>query len=414
MKGVIIAAGEGKRLKPLTQTRPKCMIPVAGKPILYHVLGNLKNAGVRDVVIVVNYLKHKIIDEFGNGRKIGMRIEYAVQEKMRGTADAFLAAEDMVDDTFMGIAGDIITESSAIRKLVSSHNSEMTVGLKRVGDVSNYGVAELESGRIVKFEEKPKSHRSGLANCSMYVMDKNLFSKIKSLALSERGEYEITDLIRMLARSGGARGIELKEYWQDLGMPWQLFDANEFLLNNMKAKKEGKIEGSRVTGKVIMERGARIFESVIEGPVFIGKNSEVGPHSFIRSNSSIGENCSISDSTTVKNSIIMNHVNAKHLTYIGDSIVGENCNFGAGTQVANWRFDAGTITMEVMNKKVDTKRSKLGVIIGDNTKTGVLSSIMPGRTIGDNCWIGAGVVVDQDIPRGTRVFVKQRLKFERQ
>ncbi|MCX6776952.1 MAG: sugar phosphate nucleotidyltransferase [Candidatus Micrarchaeota archaeon] len=414
MKGVILVAGEGKRLKPLTHTRPKCMIPVAGRPILSHVLENLKNAGIVDVVIVVNYLRHKIIDEFGNGSKIGMRIKYAVQEKMRGTADAFLAAEDMIDDTFVGIAGDIITESSAIKKLISSHDSEMTIGLKRVDDVSNYGVAELERGKIVKFEEKPKTRRSGLANCSMYVMNESLFSKMKSLRLSKRGEYEITDLIKILASKGNARGVELTEYWQDLGVPWQLFDANEFLLKTMKAKKEGKIEHSRVSGKVIIERGARVFDSVIEGPVFIGKNTEVGPHSFIRGNSSIGEDCSISDSTTVKNSIIMNHVNAKHLTYIGDSIIGENCNFGAGTQVANWRFDAGTISMEVMNKKVDTKRSKLGVIIGDNTKTGVLSSVMPGMTIGDNCWVGAGVVVDRDIPRGTRVFVKQRLIFEKQ
>ncbi|MCX6775858.1 MAG: sugar phosphate nucleotidyltransferase [Candidatus Micrarchaeota archaeon] len=413
MKGVILVAGEGKRLKPLTHTRPKCMIPVAGKPILCHVLENLKNAGIVDVVIVVNYLRHKIIDEFGNGSKIGMRIKYAVQENMRGTADAFLAAEDMIDDTFVGIAGDIITESSAIKKLISSHDSEMTIGLKKVDDVSNYGVAELERGKIVKFEEKPKTRRSGLANCSMYVMNESLFSKMKSLRLSKRGEYEITDLIKMLASKGHARGVELTEYWQDLGVPWQLFDANEFLLNRLKAKKEGKIEYSRVSGKVIIERGARVFDSFIEGPVFIGKNSEVGPHSFIRGNSSIGEDCSISDSTTVKNSIIMNHVNAKHLTYIGDSIIGENCNLGAGTQVANWRFDAGTISMEVMNKRVDTKRSKLGVIIGDNTKTGVLSSVMPGRTIGDNCWVGAGVVVDRDIPRGTRVFVKQRLIFKK-
>jgi len=102
-------------------------------------------------------------------------------------------------------------------------------------------------------------------------------------------------------------------------------------------------------------------------------------------------------------------VNAKHLSYIGDSIVGENCNFGAGTQIANWRFDAGTIKMEVLKKEVDTKRSKLGVVIGDNTKTGVLSSVMPGKTIGDNCWIGANVQIDRDIPRATKVFLKQEL-----
>ena len=413
MKGVIIAAGEGKRLKPLTHTRPKCMIPVAGRPILTHVLKTLKDAGIRDVVVVVNYLKERIIDEFGDGRKMGMRIEYAVQKNMGGTADAFLAAEGMVDGTFLGIAGDIITESSAVRRLISSHDSEMTVGLKKVGDVSRYGVAELERGRITKFEEKPKVSKSHLANCSVYVMEESVFPKLRLLKPSKRGEHEVTDLIKMLAKRGEARGVELKEFWQDLGMPWQLFDANEFLLNRMPEKREGVLEDCKVKGKVIVEKGAHVFNSFLEGPVFIGSNSEIGPYSFIRCNSSIGENCGIGDSTTVKNSIIMSGVNAKHLSYIGDSIVGENCNFGAGTQIANWRFDAGTIKMEVMEKKVDTKRSKLGVIIGDNTKTGVLASVMPGRTIGDSCWIGANVQVDKDIPRATRVFLKQELVVEK-
>jgi UDP-N-acetylglucosamine diphosphorylase/glucosamine-1-phosphate N-acetyltransferase len=335
-----------------------------------------------------------------------------VQKETRGPADAFLAAEGLVDDTFVGIAGDVVTESSAIRKLISSHDSEITVGLKRVEDVSNYGAAEVAGGRIRKFEEKPKSRRSGLANCSMYVMESSVFLKLKSLKMSKRGEYEVTDLIRMLAKRGEAGGVELKEFWQDLGMPWQLFDANEFLLERMPEKREGKLEDCKVKGKVIVEKGAHVFNSFIEGPVFIGRDSEVGPYSFIRGNTSIGENCGIGDSTTLKNSIIMNHVNAKHLSYIGDSIIGENCNFGAGTQIANWRFDAGTIKMEVMEKSVDTKRNKLGVIIGDNTKTGVLSSVMPGRTIGDSCWIGANVQVDRDIPRSTRVFLKQHLVIE--
>ncbi|QLJ52369.1 MAG: N-acetylglucosamine-1-phosphate uridyltransferase / Glucosamine-1-phosphate N-acetyltransferase [Candidatus Fermentimicrarchaeum limneticum] len=414
MKGVIIAGGEGKRLKPLTHTKPKCMIPVAGKPILTHVIEALKDAGVKDLVIVVNYLKDRIIDEFGDGRNFGVRIRYAQQKKMRGTADAFLAAEGMVDGPFVGIASDIITEGSAIKKLIRLHDSEMTVGLKRVDDVSEYGTAEVEKGRIVKFEEKPKVRRSGLVNCSMYVMEDTVFSKLRSIEPSKRREYEVTDLIRMLAKKKGVRGVELKEFWRDLGMPWELFDANEFLLNRMPERREGELEDCKVKGKVIIEKGARVFNSFVEGPVFIGKNTEIGPYSFLRGNTSIGDNCGIGDSTTVKNSIIMNGVNAKHLSYIGDSIVGENCNFGAGTQIANWRFDAGTIKMEVLKKEVDTKRSKLGVVIGDNTKTGVLASVMPGKTIGDNCWIGANVQIDRDIPRATEVFLKQELLIRKQ
>jgi len=414
MKAVVVAAGEGKRLKPLTHTRPKCMIPLAGKPILHHVLESLKEAGFRDVTIVVNYLKHKITDHFGDGRKLGIRINYAEQKETNGTAGAFLAAENYVDDDFFGMAADIITESAAIKRLVSSHEGEITIGLKEIADPKEYGIAIMKRSKIVNFEEKPKIPKSNLINCSMYVFNENIFRDIREIRRSERGEYEITDLIKKLAPKGNVKGVRISEFWQDLGLPWQLFDANEFILNKMPARKEGKVENSRSKGKVIIEKGAHVFDSVIEGPVFIGKNTEVGPYSFIRGNSSIGESCSISDSTTVKNSIIMNNVNAKHLSYIGDSIIGENCNFGAGTQIANWRFDAGTISMEVMNRKIDTKRSKLGVIIGDNTKTGVLACVMPGKTIGDGCWIGAGVVVERDIPSGTRVFVKQNLIFEKQ
>jgi bifunctional UDP-N-acetylglucosamine pyrophosphorylase/glucosamine-1-phosphate N-acetyltransferase len=414
MKAVVIAAGEGKRLKPLTHTRPKCMIPLAGKPILHHVLESLKEAGIRDATIVVNYLKDRIISHFGDGRKLGIKIEYAVQKETNGTAGAFLTAESYIDDDFFGIAADIITESAAIKRIISSHEGEVTIGLKETPDPREYGVALLKGSKVVDFEEKPKKPRSHLINCSMYVFNENIFKDIREIRKSERGEYEITDLIKKLAPKGGVKGVKFNEFWQDLGLPWQLFDANAFILTRMSARNEGTVEDSKIVGKAIIEKGASIINSVIHGPIFIGKNTEIGPYSFIRGNSSIGENCSISDSTTVKNSIIMNNVNAKHLSYIGDSIVGENCNFGAGTQIANWRFDAGTISMEVMNKKMDTKRSKLGVIIGDNTKTGVLACIMPGKTIGDNCWIGAGVMVDRDIPRKTRVFVKQNLKFEKQ
>ncbi|MFH1470337.1 MAG: DapH/DapD/GlmU-related protein, partial [Candidatus Micrarchaeota archaeon] len=191
-------------------------------------------------------------------------------------------------------------------------------------------------------------------------------------------------------------------------MPWHLFEANDHLLGKMKGEK-GTVEDTKVKGKLIMEEGARVFDSYVEGTVYIGRNTEVGPHAYLRGTTSIGDDCSISDSTTVKNSIIFNHVNAKHLTYIGDSIIGERVNFGAGSQIANFRFDEGEIGVEIEAGKVGTTRRKLGAIIGDETKFGVLSCVMPGTLVGDGSWIGSGVVVTKNIPRRTKVLVKQNL-----
>lgn len=413
MKAVVLAAGEGSRLRPLTFTRPKCMIQLVGKPILEHVLLCLKQAGIRDVVIVVKYMKELVRGYFGDGKRLGMRIEWVEQGEKYGTGAAFLDAREFIDDTFVGIAGDVITEASAVKKLLYAHEGKITVGLKAVSEVSEYGIAKVSNGKIVSFEEKPLSSDSNLANTSLYAFEPEALSQLEKLSASRRGEYEITDLLKFFIPKAQVSGIELKEYWLDMGMPWHLFDANEFLMGKEKAKRAGKIEDSIVKGKVIIEKGALVRNSYIEGPVYIGANTNVGPHAFIRGCTSIGADCDIGDSTTVKNSIVFDSVNAKHLSYIGDSVVGSNCNFGAATQIANYRFDAAPIKTEVKGRVMDTMRTKLGAVIGDNTKTGVLSCIMPGRTIGDDCWIGAHVMISKNVERKTSVQLKQELEYEK-
>ncbi|MFH1285433.1 MAG: bifunctional sugar-1-phosphate nucleotidylyltransferase/acetyltransferase [Candidatus Micrarchaeota archaeon] len=407
---VILAAGEGKRLRPLTFTRPKCMIELAGKPILAHVLDNLKKAGIKETVLVVKYMSDVVREYFGDGKKFGMKIEYVEQGERYGTAAAFETAREHIDDSFLGIAADIITDAEAIKSVIKAHDGIATLGLKNVEHVSEYGIATLKAGKVSNFEEKPKTSASKLANASIYAFDSKVFDEISKLKPSPRGEYEITDVIKNLIPKREASGVEISGYWLDMGMPWHLFDANKYLIEKTPAKK-GAIENSTISGKVIMEEGARIYDSYIEGPLYLGKKSEIGPHAYIRGCTSIGDFCHIGDSTTVKNSIIFHGVNAKHLSYIGDSIVGSNCNFGAGTQIANYRFDEGMITAKISGAEMDTRRRKLGAVIGDKTKTGVLSCIMPGKTIGDECWIGAGVVVKDNIPRKTGVFVKQDLVF---
>ena len=410
-KAVVLSAGEGKRLRPLTYTRPKCMIQLAGKPILYHVINSLADAGIGEIIAVVKYQSKTITDYFTPAvqSELGVKIQFIEQGDNYGTAAAFLEAEKYIDEPFIGMAGDIITDSNAISRLMSGFEGQAAACFKQLGAAEEqYGTAVIEGGIVKGFEEKSKSSRSNLVNCSIYAFGPEIFRLLSQIRLSKRKEYEVTDLFSM----ADVKAVVLEdEYWLDMGMPWQLFNANEFLLSQLPGKR-GIIEDSTIKGPVYMEEGARIFASYVEGPLYLGKNSEIGPHSYIKGVSSIGNDCSIGDSTTVKNSIIFDNVNAKHLSYIGDSIIGANCNFGAGTQIANYRFDEGSITSLANDVVIDTKRNKLGAILGDNTKTGVLSSVMPGKVIGDNCWIGANVNIDRHIGRNKSVRLKQELVIE--
>ncbi len=411
-KAVILAAGEGKRLRPLTYTRPKCMINIAGKPILHHVVESLASAGVEECVIIVKYEKEKITGYFAKAG-LAVKLTFIEQGAKYGTAAGFACAQGHVSGPVFAVAGDIITEASVYKKLAkafeeeskSGNGAQIVAALKRVENPQEFGIAVLDGNYIAGFEEKPRSPKSNLVNCSLYVFGKGVLDLAAKVKQSRRGEYEITDVIR----ENRTRACVIDEYWLDMGMPWQLFNANEFLVSRMPAKKEGTVENSTVKGKLVLGKNSKVISSYIEGTVYVGENTVIGPHAYIRGTTSIGNNCSIGDSTTVKNSIIFDNVNAKHLSYIGDSIIGENCNFGAATQIANYRFDAGVIRSKVNEVVIDTKRNKLGAIVGDNCKFGILASIMPGKTVGDGCWIGANAMIEQDVPRKTWVRIKQDL-----
>ncbi|MFA5106012.1 MAG: bifunctional sugar-1-phosphate nucleotidylyltransferase/acetyltransferase [Candidatus Micrarchaeia archaeon] len=413
-QAVILAAGEGKRLRPLTYTRPKCMINIAGKPILRHVVDSLALAGVKECVIVVKYEKGKIEEYFSRSPPEGVRITFVEQGQKYGTAAGFACAKGHVSGPVFAVAGDIITEASVYQRLSKAFDEEskspggakIVAALKSVENPQEFGIALVSGNYISGFEEKPKAPKSNLVNCSLYVFGEGVLDLASKVKESKRGEYEVTDLLR----ENRTRACVISEYWLDMGMPWQLFNANEFLLSKMPAKNEGSVENSTVKGKLILGRNSKVINSYIEGTVYVGENSVIGPHAYVRGTTSIGDNCSIGDSTTVKNSIIFDNVNAKHLSYIGDSIIGEDCNFGAATQIANYRFDAGIIRSKVNEVVIDTKRNKLGAIVGDNCKFGILASIMPGKTVGDGCWIGANAMIEEDVPRKTWIRIKQEIE----
>ncbi len=420
MKAVILAAGKGVRLQPITLTRPKHLIKVGGKPILEHCLNALKASGIKEVLIAVHYMADAIRDYFGDGEKFGLKIEYVEQKGLLGTGNAVGVVEPYVKGDFLMVYGDLLFTVEALKKALSLHREEKPAATMAVVPVENpedYGVVELEDGKYVKrLIEKPSHEEAptNLANAGICVFSTEIFEKVKETAASTRGEWEITDALSLFIREKKpVEAVEIsREDWIDIGRPWDLFKANRWTLTRMKHEVFGCVEnGAHLVGPVTVAETARVRSGAyVEGPAFIGEDSDVGPNCYIRPYTSIGRKVRVGNACEVKNSIIMDNAHVGHLSYVGDSVIGENCNLGAGTITANYRLDAGTVKMLVKDMVVDSGRTKLGVVLGDGVKAGINVLFMPGVKVGCNSWVGPNVVVSRDLPADTMVVLEQNLR----
>jgi bifunctional UDP-N-acetylglucosamine pyrophosphorylase/glucosamine-1-phosphate N-acetyltransferase len=420
MKAVILAAGEGLRLQPITSARPKHLIKVGGKPILEHCLNAVKISGTEKALIVVHYMADAIRRYFGDGREFGLAIEYVEQKEMLGTGNAVSLIEPYVKDDFLLVYGDLLFSAEAVKNVVDLHKKEKPAATMSVVPVENpedYGIVELEDEKHVKrVVEKPNRSEapSNLANAGVYVFSTEIFEKIRETLASARGEWEVTDAISQLANEKKTvLAVKIsKDDWIDIGRPWDLLEANRWVLERMDHKIRGLVEnGAHLIGPVTVAETARIRSGAyIEGPAFVDEESDVGPNCYIRPCTSIGRKVRVGNACEIKNSLIMDKVHIGHLSYVGDSVLGESCNLGAGTITANYRLDGGTIKMMVKDKVVDSGRTKLGAVLGDGVKAGISALFMPGVKVGCNSWVGPGVVVQRDVAADTVVLLKQNLE----
>lgn len=410
MKAVLLAAGEGVRMRPLTSTRSKHMIFLAGKPILEHCLLSLTEAGFKEALVVVGYERELIKQYFGNGSKFGMRLNYIEQERVSGTANAIQLAEDYVEDEpFLATYGDLLITPRALRVLLSKHKAEaaVTISIVPVSHPEQYGTVKLKDDKIISIVEKPKisSAPSNLANAGIYIFTSEIFSRIKRTKHSPRREFEVTDSIRLLIKDESPVTVaEIDpDDWMDIGRPWDLLEANKRVLQRAKLRIEGEVEdGAHLFGPVGVGVNARIRSGAyIEGPVSIDGDSDIGPNCYIRPYTSIGKKVRIGNGCEIKNSIVMDSTHIGHLSYVGDSVIGARCNFGAGTITANLRLDEKPIKVMVKDKPIDSGLRKLGMFAGDNVKTGINVSFMPGVKVGPNTLIGPSVSVYRDLPQKT-------------
>ncbi len=264
----------------------------------------------------------------------------------------------------------------------------------------------MKGERLTSIEEKAPRPRGGWVNAGIYLFNESIFDLIRKTPKSPRGEYEVTDTLKLLLKKEDILVHKLEGPWLDVGYPWDLLKANEVLLAGLEAKVEGDVEkGTSLKGPVTVAKDAVIRSgSYVEGPVYLDEGSTVGPNCYIRPSTYIGRGSRVGNACEVKNAIVMDNSHIPHQNYVGDSVIGEGCNLGSGTKVANLRLDSRSIFVTVKGERVDTGLRKLGVIMGDGVKTGINASIDVGTVIGEDSSIGPGALAKGNVAPGSRIY----------
>jgi len=385
-------------MRPLTASRPKPMVPVADRPLVAHTIDAAVDAGASHLVLVVGYEADAVRSYFGD-RYRGVPVTFAVQSEQRGTADAVrVAAAELDDGPFVVLNGDALYDTPSLARL---YESGPAVGSYRVDNPSSYGVLVTDGDdgdtiRVTGVIEKPAEPPSNLINTGAYHFPGDAQAWL-DVGESERGELELTDVLERTCSAFDVRAVAF-ERWLDVGRPWELLAANEWKLDELSPRVDGAVADDAVLeGGVVVEAGARIRSGVvIEGPALVRQGATVGPNAYVRGATVVGEGAKVGHAVEVKNAVLMEGATVGHLSYVGDSVLGRDVNFGAGTKVANLRHDGNEVKLTVKNERVSTGRRKLGVVVGDDVKTGINASLNAGVVLSEGSRVALGEVVTRD------------------
>jgi glucose-1-phosphate thymidylyltransferase len=354
LKGLILSGGRGTRLRPITHTSAKQLVPVANRPVLFYGIQAMADAGIRDVgIIIAPETGDEVRAAAGDGSRFGVRITYIVQDEPAGLAHAVLTAEPFLGDApFVMYLGDNLLQGG-IEDLVAAfreHGADALILLTPVPDPENYGVAELRDGRVVRLAEKPPNPRTDLALVGVYMFTPVIHDAARAISPSGRGELEITDAIQHLV--DGGRRVEphvVRGWWKDTGRLEDMLEANRLILDTMTRRVDGELVESRCDGRVVVEAGARLERSTVRGPAIIGAGARladcyVGPYT------AVGENCVI-ERAEVEHSILLAGSSVRRLDgRMESSLLGRNVSIG----------------------RVDRQPRAFRFMVGDNSEIGIL------------------------------------------
>ena len=346
LKGLILSGGRGTRLRPITYTSAKQLVPVANKPVLFYGLEAMADAGITDVgIIVAPETADEIRAAVGTGERFGLAVTYVEQEAPLGLAHALLTAEGFLADTpFVMYLGDNLLRDG-ITDLVETFRSgqpDALILLTPVSDPERYGVAELSDGRVVRLVEKPREPRTNLALVGVYMFAPVIFEAARSIEPSWRGELEITDAIQTLVDSGKRVDPHIVQgWWKDTGRVEDMLEANRLILDDLQTSLEGELVASRVEGRVVIEAGARLERATVRGPAIVGSGSEISD-AYIGPYTAIGDGVVI-DGAELEHSIVLSGSTVRDLEYrIEASLIGRNVRIGRGPALPKaYRFVVG-------------------------------------------------------------------------
>jgi len=381
MQAIILAAGEGSRLRPLTQNRPKALLPVAGKPILGHVITSLRAAGIRDIIVVVGYRSEMVMKYLSGFDEIVV----VHQSTQLGTADAVAAALPLVTENVLILPGDNYISSTSIMDLIRHTNSVLVTRSK---ESARYGVLTLKDNYITSIQEKPKYVTSMLISCGAYHIAHSLCASIPSYG------YDMTDFLEAIISHVPFTAVHTDE-WEDAIWPWHLLGLNDSLLSQISTIKHGKISSRAVIeGKVFIGKGATIGPYThITGPAYIGEDVTLPSHVVIGPGCSIGARSSIGPFTTLTHSLLMEDITIQGQGYISDSVIGESCHIHTATKLIPGE---GAMKMP----QGDLVESHFGAIMGSDVLIGAGSMLSHavignGAKIGIGCHVSSALIADQ-------------------
>jgi len=389
-QAVILAAGEGQRLRPFTLNRPKAMLSIADKPILQYIIEALAFNGIRNIVIIVGYRKEQVYDYFGSGERCGVNITYVTQVPQLGTAHALLQARDCVNDEFLVLSGDNLIEAPTIARFVQVKPSALLV--KRVENPVRYGVVNIEEGEVRDIAEKPVEAKSNLVNTGIYAFTKDIFRFTEDV-------LDIPDALNnMMAGDQPIAACETDGTWLDVVYPWDVISLNDAVLKNIGPSLGGTIEaGVSIRGNVVVGAGSIVRSgSCIYGPAVIGSGCEIGPQVCVMPSTSIGDNVTISPFSEIRNSVIGDDVAIGPGSIVSDSVIDKGC-------VLKGRFTALGGPSEV-RVSGESPAINVGVIMGEECQVEGNVTAQPGVIIGNYCQVQMMKTLSGRIPDRSLVY----------
>ena len=394
IKAVVLAAGEGKRLRPFTETMPKVMLPVANKPLLEYVIDATRKSGIEEIIVVVGYKKEVIMEYFKDYKNA--KITYVIQDRQLGTAHALLQAKKHIKDQFIVLAGDNIIDPESITKLIKDP-SEYSLLIKEHPHPSKYGVVFVENRNIRRIVEKPKEDVGRYISTGIYKLPRSVFTDIERCYAE--GVHALSSVIQVLVDKGKHINTLPAKSWMDVVYPWDLITVNETMIKATNQSTSGVIEkGVTLKGPVSVGKDTKIYSGCyIVGPVIIGESCEIGPNACIFPSTSIGNNIVVHPFTEIRSSVIMNDAHIATNSHISHSVIGKGCLIGD-----NFSTITGKAMIEI-DEEVKRLETPIGALIGEDCIIESHVVVDPGKMIGRKCRISPMKHIIKNIPSESKV-----------